>query len=59
MITDAQLYKLALFLGCAAMLMIVFYHFLEVNAKDEEEAEAEGDVAAAVKVETKGGVRVE
>jgi hypothetical protein len=35
MITDAQLYSLAIFLGAAAMLMIVFYHFLEVNAQDD------------------------
>lgn len=35
MITDDQLYSLALFLGSAAMLLIVLYHFLEVNAKDE------------------------
>lgn len=34
MITDAQLYSLAIFLGSAAMLMIVLYHFLEVNAQD-------------------------
>lgn len=36
MITDTQLYTLAIFLGSAAMLMIVLYHFLEVNAKDGE-----------------------
>lgn len=35
MITDDQLYSLALFLGFASMLLIVLYHFLEVNAKDE------------------------
>jgi oligosaccharyl transferase complex subunit OST4 len=35
MITDAQLYSLAIFLGSAAMLMIVLYHFLEVNAQDD------------------------
>lgn len=35
MITDAQLYSLALFLGSAAMLLIVLYHFLEVNATDD------------------------
>ena len=35
MITDAQLYSLAIFLGSAAMLLIVLYHFLEVNAVDE------------------------
>jgi hypothetical protein len=36
MITDSQLYSLAIFLGSAAMLLIVLYHFLEVNAQDEE-----------------------
>lgn len=36
MITDNQLYSLAIFLGSAAMLMIVLYHFLEVNATDGE-----------------------
>jgi len=35
MITDAQLYTLALFLGSASMLLIVLYHWLEVNAKDD------------------------
>lgn len=34
MISDASLYSLAIFLGSAAMLMIVLYHFLEINAKD-------------------------
>jgi hypothetical protein len=34
MITDAQLYSLAIFLGSAAMLLIVLYHFLEVNSED-------------------------
>ena len=38
MITDAALYSLAVFLGSAAMLMIVLYHFLEINAKDTAEA---------------------
>lgn len=37
MISDASLYSLAVFLGSAAMLMIVLYHFLEVNAKDSEQ----------------------
>ena len=36
MITDNQLYTLAIFLGSAAMLMIVLYHFLEVNSSDDE-----------------------
>lgn len=35
MITDDQLYNLAVFLGIAAMVLIVIYHFLEVNAVDE------------------------
>lgn len=34
MISDASLYSLAIFLGSAAMLLIVLYHFLEINAKD-------------------------
>lgn len=37
MITDNQLYTLALFLGSSAMLLIVLYHFLEVNATDDED----------------------
>jgi hypothetical protein len=36
MITDNQLYSLAIFLGAAAMLMIVLYHFLEVNSQNDE-----------------------
>lgn len=47
MITDNQLYTLALFLGSAAMLLIVLYHFLEVNAVDE-------DVSADLKSEKVG-----
>ncbi len=39
MITDNQLYSLAVFLGSAAMLMIVLYHFLEVNAQDDDGAD--------------------
>ena len=35
MITDNQLYNLAVFLGISAMLLIVVYTFLEVNAIDE------------------------
>ncbi|KAI9679554.1 MAG: hypothetical protein M1817_005576 [Caeruleum heppii] len=34
MISDDDLYSLAIFLGSVAMLLIVLYHFLEVNAKD-------------------------
>lgn len=35
MISDNQLYTLAIFLGSAAMLLTVLYHFLEVNAQDD------------------------
>ncbi|KIW34117.1 uncharacterized protein PV07_00913 [Cladophialophora immunda] len=41
MITDAQLYSLAIFLGSAAMLLIVLYHFLEVNAQDDSKLNGE------------------
>jgi oligosaccharyl transferase complex subunit OST4 len=34
MITDSQLYTLALFLGALSMVLIVLYHWLEINAKD-------------------------
>jgi oligosaccharyl transferase complex subunit OST4 len=35
MISDDSLYRLAIFLGSAAMLLILLYHFLEVNAVEE------------------------
>jgi oligosaccharyl transferase complex subunit OST4 len=40
MISDSGLYTLAIFLGSAAMLMIVLYHFLEVNALDDDVADS-------------------
>ncbi|KAJ5120920.1 Oligosaccaryltransferase [Penicillium bovifimosum] len=36
MISDDDLYRLAIFLGSCAMMMIVLYHFLDVNSSDEE-----------------------
>ena len=36
MISDDDLYRLAIFLGSAAMVLIVLYHFLEVNTKEDE-----------------------
>jgi len=36
MISDDDLYTLAIFLGSLAMLLIVLYHFLEVNAIHED-----------------------
>ncbi len=35
MISDDELYRLAIFLGSAAMLLIILYHFLEINAVEE------------------------
>ncbi|MCJ1446968.1 MAG: hypothetical protein MMC23_007476 [Stictis urceolatum] len=35
MISDDDLYSLAIFLGAIAMLLIVVYHFLEVNAIED------------------------
>jgi oligosaccharyl transferase complex subunit OST4 len=40
MITDDGLYRLAIFLGSAAMLLIILYHFLEVNSIDEPESDS-------------------
>ncbi|CAO1601290.1 MAG: hypothetical protein LQ349_005724 [Xanthoria aureola] len=55
MITDDQLYSLAIFLGCMSMLLIVLYHFLEVNAKEEEkEAAAAKDTSPANKTPAAG-----
>lgn len=41
MISDDDLYTLAIFLGSLAMLLIVLYHFLEVNALDDGPTESE------------------
>jgi oligosaccharyl transferase complex subunit OST4 len=49
MITDSQLYSLAIFLGSAAMLLIVLYHFLEVNSEDHAAAEKPKAGAGKVK----------
>lgn len=37
MISDDDLYSLSVFLGSAAMLLTIAYHYLEVNAKDDSE----------------------
>ncbi|KAF2202740.1 hypothetical protein GQ43DRAFT_368450, partial [Delitschia confertaspora ATCC 74209] len=39
MISDSQLYTLAIFLGSASMLLIILYHFLEVNSEDHINAD--------------------
>ena len=38
MITDNELYSIAVFLGSMAMLLTIGYHYLEVNAKDEADS---------------------
>ncbi|KAK0110637.1 hypothetical protein ONS96_002240 [Cadophora gregata f. sp. sojae] len=42
MISDDDLYRLAIFLGSAAMLLIILYHFLEINAVEEPEVDSKG-----------------
>lgn len=50
MISDDDLYRLAIFLGSAAMLLIILYHFLEVNSVEEPSEK----VGATVKTDAKG-----
>ncbi|TPX17054.1 uncharacterized protein E0L32_012288 [Thyridium curvatum] len=48
MISDDDLYRLAIFLGSAAMVLIVIYHFFEINAREEDGAkETSGTKARA------------
>ena len=50
MITDDGLNSLAIFLGALAMLLIVLYHFLEVNAiEDNNTSTTDEKTAAAAK----------
>lgn len=59
MISDDDLYTLAIFLGSLAMLLIVLYHFLEVNAisdgaqQSEEKASSKSTSPAQVRVSAK------
>lgn len=55
MISDDDLYTLAIFLGSLAMLLIVLYHFLEVNAKDDDRpAQSDEKVASKATPQTHG-----
>jgi oligosaccharyl transferase complex subunit OST4 len=56
MISDDDLYRLAIFLGSCAMMMIVLYHFLEVNAKDDTVEGEVPDVKKSVEGSTTAGV---
>ncbi|KAI1322939.1 Oligosaccaryltransferase-domain-containing protein [Xylariaceae sp. FL0255] len=51
MISDNDLHVLAVFLGSAAMVLIVVYHFFEVNSKDtaDEKTVAAQQVSTASK----------
>lgn len=40
MISDTNLFNLAIFLGSASMLLIVLYHFLEINAQEDDGTKA-------------------
>lgn len=42
MISDGDLYRLAIFLGTTSMILIVVYHFLEINAVKEAEVGKKG-----------------
>lgn len=44
MITDNDLYSLAIFFGSLSMLLIVLYHFLEVNAKEDDGSKPAGEL---------------
>lgn len=48
MITDVFLTSLSNSLGALAVILIVVYQFVEVNAKRTAEAELEGDKASSV-----------
>lgn len=37
MISDSELYQIAIILGSAAMVLIVVYHFVEVNSLESEQ----------------------
>lgn len=53
MITDNELYRIAIVLGSAAMILIVLYHFLEVNAREEKPVSEKSAVGAKKGVSSK------
>ena len=52
MITDNELYSLAILLGSVAVVLIVLYHFIEVNS---EENDAVKEKRAASTISSKQG----
>lgn len=57
MISDDDLYRLAIFLGSLSMLLIVLYHFLEINAKDDGQPTATPAEKLGAKPVTPGQVK--
>lgn len=47
MISDNDLYSLAIFLGSLSMLLIVLYHFLEINAEPENQKSSRDGLGTA------------
>jgi len=58
MISDNELYSLAIFLGSLSMLLIVLYHFLEVNAQDEPAETIAATEKVGARLAAQGGGRV-
>jgi oligosaccharyl transferase complex subunit OST4 len=55
MISDDELYRLAIFLGSAAMLLIILYHFLEINAVEEPAVDSNGKPIQTTTTDVKSG----
>ena len=53
MISDDDLYRLAVFLGSAAVVLIVVYHFFEVNASSQPEKKTVKNGAQTTAASTK------
>jgi oligosaccharyl transferase complex subunit OST4 len=49
MISDDELYRLAIFLGSAAMVLIVVYHYFEVNSGEAEKVSEKAPLKAPLK----------
>ena len=56
MISDDELYSLAVFLGSVAMLLIVLYHFLEVNAVEDASGAEKATAKAQADSRTRGAI---
>jgi oligosaccharyl transferase complex subunit OST4 len=47
MISDDELYRLAIFLGSIAMILIILYHFLEINSVEEPATDSKAKVTSS------------